>query len=318
MKSKPHVSPALSRLRGWVAFAAVVVAVCACVKLVLFGFIHYTEARYALEEPTRSKASLAVVSNAPPRDADPSLQTRRIENGRVLSSRAPERPSNPYEGRDLSPADANMKFASALAVGAGVLAALLLAFLATLGTLIAAGGAVPGVDRTVSSCIWSIVLLLFCLPWSDMTASVPITGAFSSYDTIVQQSLLVMGGEQSGAVLHVAYVLVPALVIACAIGVGFSFRAGVERGIIVTSISEFDRAIDKEITSLQECGIGSRQHKVVGTLYRAMGDDGPPLASPEREPMHAKFTGHPKDPARDDALRDLRQADPGRPLPRPI
>ncbi|MBC7773350.1 MAG: hypothetical protein H7210_12710, partial [Pyrinomonadaceae bacterium] len=244
MTTLPHISPALSRLRGWVTFAAIIVALCAGVKLVLFGFIHYTEVRYAAEDPAKSKVSLRVVSSIPPRETDRAAPIRRIENGRVVSiqSSSSEPASHPYEGRDLSPADTNMTRASAMAVGVGLFAALLLVFMCTLGTLVAAGGAVPGIDHTVRACIWSVILLLFCLPLSDITTTVPITGAFSSYETVVQQSLLVMGGEHGGAMLHLEYVFVPVLVIACAIGVGFSFRAGVERGIIVTSVSEFDRA----------------------------------------------------------------------------
>lgn len=288
-------------------FAALIVALCAGAKLVLFGFIHYTEVRYAAEDPGRTKASMMVISTVPPREVS-SIQPVAVDP-----------PVNPFEGRELSSADANMQRASTVAVGAGILAAFLLVFLSTLGTLVAAGGAVPGVDRAVSACIWSLILLLFCLPWSDFTATVPVTGAFTSYEVVVQQSLQVMSGERSGALLHFEYLFAPVLVIACAIGVGFSFRAGVERGIIVTSISEFDRAIDKEISSLQENGISSRQPKVLGALYRTMGETGAPLGRDHHEPFIPNKAAAPaRDTNRDDALRDLRQADPGRPLPRPI
>jgi len=170
----------------------------------------------------------------------------------------------------------------------------------------------------VSSCVWSVILVLFCVPWSDMTGVVPIPGVFRTYEAVVEQSLGVMGGEQSSAVLHLYNVLIPALAIACAIGVGFSFRAGVERGIIVTALSEFDRAIEREITSLQENGIGARQPKVLGALYRAIGDEAQDGSAKEEEPMRGRSAGVGRESPRDDALRNLRQADPGRPLPRPI
>lgn len=320
MNSTPHVSPALSRLRGWVTLAAILVAVCAVAKLVVFGFVHYTEARYVEQDPGVSKPSLAVVKGPAAKDAVQSAPIRRVENGRVLSIQPAgvEHGARVDEGRELSAADANMKRASTLAVCLGLVSAIMLAFLTMLGTLVAAGGAVPGIERTVNSCIWSVILLLLCLPWSGLTEAVPISGAFCGYEATTEASVLVLSGQAGGGQLHLECVGIPALVVACAIGVAFTFRTGVEQGIIVTSISEFDRAIDNEISSLQETGIGARQPKVLGALYRTLGDPGQPQAGLSGDQLGSPLARLPRESSRDDALRDLRQADPGRPLPRPI
>ena len=62
MKSTQHVSPALGRLRGWVTFMGALVALCATTKLMVFGFVHFTDVRHMTLEPgPRPKAQLSVV-----------------------------------------------------------------------------------------------------------------------------------------------------------------------------------------------------------------------------------------------------------------
>jgi len=289
MRSKPHISPALASLRGWVSFAAATVALCACIKLVIFGFVHYTDVRYTNLEPGEAAASMAVVGQQ--KDHSPSV--RRIENGRVIMDAAPVVDAN----RVLSRGNTNMKHASAFACGSGILAAMLLAFVSTLGCAVAAGGGVPGVGRVVNACVWSVILLLFCLPWPEFSSSVPIPGAFSSYAAVVAASTEATA-KGGGAALHASYVLVPMFVFACAVGVAWSFRRGVEAGIIVTSVSEFDRAIDQELAALQDRGIAPRQGKAIGALYRVMGEN-----------VDSSGPAEPREPG---------PTEPGRPLPRPI
>jgi len=316
MKPRPHVSPALTRLRSWVMFTAAIVAMCAAIKLVVFGFVHYTEIRFTTLEPgDDSPARLTVVK---PRAADVDEAPPRIERGRIISEpvTATDQAGPVDPNRVLSRGDTNMKNASAFAVGAGLLAAVVLAFLATLGTMIAAGGAVPGIDRTVSACVWSVIMLLFCIPWPDVVKSVPVPGVFTSYELIVAASAAAIERGSGEFALLASFVLVPALVMGCAVGVCFSFRAGVEAGIIATSVSEFDRAIDRELSEMQERGVTARQPKAVGALFRAIGDEIEPGSMGIG--MSPTLAGIPMEMPKEDLPRSVRQSDSGRPLPRPI
>jgi hypothetical protein len=50
------------------------------------------------------------------------------------------------------------------------------------------------------------------------------------------------------------------------------FRAGVERGVIVTTISELDEALEREMLEIRRRGVGNNGPRAVGALNRALGD----------------------------------------------
>ncbi|MGE3107252.1 MAG: hypothetical protein AB7G11_01350 [Phycisphaerales bacterium] len=303
MKGTPHVSPALHRLRGWVTFVGAVVAMCAITKLMVFGFVHFTDVRYTTVEPgPRPKSQLAVVHSS-----DTPARTR-IENGRVIHE-TESSDSSVDPNRVLSRADINLRHASEFASAAGLVGAIMLAFLATLGTVIAAGGAVPGIEKTVAACVWSAAMLLFCVPWQDIAGAIEIPGVFTSYSEVVSASEHVTQQQAGGLRLMAGFVLLPALALGCAVGIVATFRAGVRAGVIVTAVSELDQAIDKELTMITERGVAPRQPKAVGALFRAIGDD---VEAPAGEGM-LRVRPEPRDRG-----RAMTEGDPGTPLPRPI
>ncbi len=313
MKSTPHVSPALSRLRGWVTFMGAVVALCATTKLMVFGFVHFTEVRHTtVEAGPRPKSQLTVV-HAPA--SPPAVPKTRIENGRVIPEPVAATTDTSVDpNRVLSRADINMRHASAFASGAGLVAAILLAFLATLGTMVAAGGAVPGIERTVASCVWSVVMLLFCIPWQDVAGAIEIPGVFTSYNAVVSASERVTAEESGGLALMAGFVLLPALALGCSVGIVLTFRAGVLAGVIVTAVSELDAAIDKELSLINERGVAQRQPKAVGALFRAIGDE---VDTPRDDAPIPGLSGGMR-MRNEERGRLMAEADAGRPLPRPI
>lgn len=315
MKSTPHVSPALARLRGWVTFVGAVVAFCALTKLMVFGFVHFTDVRHmTVEAGPKPKAQLAVVQAGSATNAP--AAKGRIENGRII----PEPAAGDGAGvavdpnRVLSRGDTNMRHATAFASGAGLVCVILLAFLATLGTMVAAGGAVPGIEKTVASCVWSVVMLLFCVPWQDIAGAIEIPGVFASYGAMVSASERVTASESGEIALLAGYVLLPALALGCAVGIVMTFRGGVQAGVIVTAVSELDQAIDKELSLINERGVARHQPKAVGALFRAMGDE---VSTPTTEGSMSGMNSGLRMRG-EDRGRGMAEVDSGRPLPRPI
>jgi hypothetical protein len=196
----------------------------------------------------------------------------------------------------------------------------MLAFLATLGTMVAAGGAVPGIEKTVAACVWSVVMLLFCIPWQDIAGAIEIPGVFTSYSEVVSASERVRELETGGLALMAAFVLLPALALGCSVGILLTFRAGIRSGIIVTSVSELDEAIEKELNLIQERGVASRQPKAVGALFRAMGDEAeaPTLNAPANNAPIPGLSGGGLRPRTEERGRNMSEPDTGRPLQRLI
>jgi len=55
-----------------------------------------------------------------------------------------------------------------------------------------------------------------------------------------------------------------------AMGVAIWFRAGVERGILVTSASELEKAVVREAEMIQKMGVAISAPKAVGALHQAI------------------------------------------------
>jgi len=81
----------------------------------------------------------------------------------------------------LSDTDATLHTASDLAVIAGMMGTAALAVLVAMGLVVAAGGAVPGVERVVSAAGYALLLAIACVPWRDVFVSVPFPGVFGGY-----------------------------------------------------------------------------------------------------------------------------------------
>ncbi len=61
-----------------------------------------------------------------------------------------------------------------------------------LGSIVAGGASVPGVEKAVSACMWGLGLCLLALPRQDVFNSMPFAGVFTGYTGMVAAS----GGER--------------------------------------------------------------------------------------------------------------------------
>lgn len=301
---RPHISPALVRLRGWVVLLALTLMACAGGQLLIFTVVHYSDLRH-IDEPAPVVPDIIIVDRreAPAATAAP-----------VQAAPPPRR---------LARLDSHLATLSALFVSAGVVAAIALAAMCALGALVAAGGGVPGVERTVTAAFWSVILAAGALPWRALVGAGMFPGLFSSYPVLTGASDAVRLTSEGGVALAATFVLLPMLTIFTAAIVAWWFRCGVEAGVLATTVSELEERLDAEMATIRERGATSLAGttRAVGALTRAISE--PPVAP---RPL-------PPDPLADEAVarsilrasratygddRPIGRPSPGDALKRPI
>ncbi len=293
MQPKRHVSAAIAHLRFHVAILCTMIALAVLVQMMVFGFVHFTDARWENAEDASDAAKaqqLSVVATIAQPAPDPgedvvdeSVEPRMQTLGRKTTTL--EELESQKNVVVLSKWHFVMKQYSDLAVTIGVVAALGLAVPTFLGVVVGGGASVPGVEKAVTACTWSLMLALLALPWNDVFTSMPFAGLFGGFERMVSASEAVSAGAGSSFMLFATYVLMPLVGLGIAVLVATRFWAGVSRGVIVTSVSELDRAIDQEISGIRARGVSSNMGpRAVGMLNRAVGDQpaGPAIKPPRR------------------------------------
>ena len=114
----------------------------------------------------------------------------------------------------------------------------------------------------------------------------PFEGIFGSYEQMVLDSEAVNGTGNGSIGFLLTHLGLPMAALITALLVALRFWAGASQGVIVTSVSELDQAIDREISAVRAHGpssnIGPRS---VGVLNQAVGERGaPPEPAPRRVP----------------------------------
>lgn len=300
MNPTTHVSEALVHLRGSVLTAALVTIACCSLQLLVFGFVHFTEARWEVVHPSVSDKPLAVVTSA---DGIPDLRSAAVRPGRKAA--VVEEPQ-----RVPSKWDARLRLTSEMASVCGSLAALGLGVFSLMGVVVAGGACLPGVGSFVSAATWSTFLGLACVPWSGFLPALPFPGVLAGYDPMAAASD--SGGE--GMRIWVLFVLLPFTAIVVASLVAIRFRAGVEAGGIVQSVSALDYEVEREIAAIQARGPGTNfGPRAVGTVGQAVGAGRGPVLP---EPPAAVAAAMSRPPS--DGTRGIGRPSPGLPQRRLI
>jgi hypothetical protein len=313
MKAKPHVSSAIVQLRAWVSVTSIALILALAAQLLVFGFVHYTDIRWTTVKADPMERPLMVVDGQPTSglldagDAGPVRVPAQEARARGVREATAGKESTSAAiadvNRVLTGADRIMRAGTNLAMTFGVVAAITLAMTAWLGVAVAGGGAVPGVERAVTAATWSFVLLGLCLPLKDIMPTMPVPGVFSGYERLTAGSEAARAGKGSEGILLLLHVVLPAASIACAALVRYWFNEGVERGVIYTSMSEVDEAMEKEMAQISASGPNARMTRAMGALTRTMeSPDDVPQAGPTRKAAGAE--------SQTPALLRMRAADP--------
>ena len=268
---QPHVSDAVRQLRMWVTIAATLLGVCCGVQTLTYCFAAFTDARFEEVRAVKQDRPLRVVNSLSEQasgESEPGvvggMRTAQIEGGKAAIEMT----------RVRGATDVVLKRASDIACGVGIISAVMLALLTMLGVAVAGGGSIPGVERVTTACVWSLVLGLMCVPWQRVMPGLGVPGIFAAYVdmTNIIDTHAIHGASAGSFALLMQWVAMPLVAMFTAMGVGLWFRAGVERGIIVTSPSQLDRAVEREVEMIQKRGVASTAPKSVGALNQAIGN----------------------------------------------
>jgi hypothetical protein len=215
--------------------ASVFVGACLVLQMLVFGFLHFTDARFE-PAPVEAEKLKVVVSKGP--DAKP--DTTPAE----LVPRVPSR----WDG-------VMRNFAN---VGAwiGATAAIILLAQLTLGVIVGASAGLPEIGKVVSAFHWGLLVVLLALPMQNLVPAFPTVGVFVGYDTMAGASerAVASGGDP---MLIVSLVVVPFIGLFTLIAVQANFRAGVHSGVVVRSVSQLDTRIEEELARVRAEGVGS-------------------------------------------------------------
>ncbi|MGD9688701.1 MAG: hypothetical protein AB7K52_02930 [Phycisphaerales bacterium] len=250
----PHISPALVALRGWVTAAAVVVAVCALAQLSMFALARYTEVRVERIESVPNQA--IVVGQPGPHGTGTSKAANGAKDEAAKRAGTPARagartamePTDPNTVRSVT--DRNLELANSTVTVLGLVSLIVLTLATGLGAAMSSAAAVPGVELSVRAFVWSAAIFGLGLPWADLAGPTMFDGVFCSYAT------LVAAAEEGASAAIIAHVVVPMLMLVTAGLVGWWFRRGTLAGVILTSLSEVDEAIEREMSIIRERGVG--------------------------------------------------------------
>lgn len=315
MKAKPHVSSAIVQLRAWVSVASIVLILALAAQLLVFGFVHYTDIRWTTVKADPLDRPLMVVDGEPTKGLLDGVTEGPVrvpaQEARAKGVREATRGGKTAAAeiadvnRVLTGADRIMKATTNLALTVGVLAAFTLAVMSWLGVAVAGGGAVPGVERAVTAATWSFVLLGLCLPLKDALPTMPFAGVLTGYERMTAASEAARAGKGSEGMLLLLHVVLPTAALGCAALVRYWFNEGVEQGVIYTSLSEIDEAMEKEMAQISANGPNARMTRAMGALTRTMetADPDGEAAGPTRLAAGAESSQTP-------VLLRMRKADP--------
>jgi hypothetical protein len=299
-KPKPHVSDALRHLRVTIVACAVVLGVCISLQTLVWGFVHFTDVRWQEVEEVVSNDNLSVVPSPG--------QTASISGRQVNSTPKAVTTQTVRVNRVHTASDGWFASTIGLTSSIGLLAAILLALAMHQGVVIAGGAAVPGVEKAVTAGVWAFIVAIVCAPLGEIVPNFPLDGVFTPYETMTATSEAVqqgLPGAPSTAAFYAEHLLLPVIAFAGVIFVVVHFLAGVEEGVIATSVNELDDRLAREMASIKS--VAGNQPRSIGALNKAMGDRD---AEHTPSPVPAKPTGG--------EGKRLNAPSAGEPLSRPI
>ncbi len=294
--ARPHISAALQHLRFGATLCGGALCLALFAQLIVWGFVHFMDVRTEHLGPTSATgSSLAVVTRATPtgpgeaalEETSKSTSTRGagrslIDQGNRRTSDSASltentQPLTQPQGVEVNIVRPNRDLVLSRGAGLvptiGIIAAVTLALLMFQGVIIAGGAQAPGVELCVTSSFWGFVIALLCVPMTALVPESAYSGVFASYPVMAQTADAFRNDSPtalSAPAYFGLYLLMPILV---ALGVAacvLRFRAGVEEGVIVTSVNQFDEKIEREIRT-SKWNIYN-QPRTMGALNKAMGD----------------------------------------------
>lgn len=283
--TQPHISAALRHLRFGVTTAAGVLALALLAQVILWCFVHYTDVRQTRLGPPENEAREAIVvksesAKKPADDGAKSAKSAKPAPEPVARTSEDAADVNNVPGTN----DVVMHAAGGVIQTVGIISALLLVLLVFQCVAVAGGGNIPGVEMMVTAATWAIVVALLAVPLNGVIPSMTFPGVLAPYSAIAEVTdAFRSGGDAApGAFTYYArFIGLPALMVLGLVTLVLRFRAGLEAGIIATSVSQLDEKLEREIRAMKLGQISAP--RAVGALNQAIG----------MQPLHDAATGMP-------------------------
>jgi hypothetical protein len=281
----------LQHLRFGATLSGVTLCLALFAQIIVWGFVHFMDVRVQHLGPTAvSGSSLAVVTKAEPPAPAPEeapksggtkgsgrslidAPSRKSAEAPVIEAAASEPPAGVEVNIVQARGDLLLSRVASFVQAVGIISALALALLMFQGVMISAGAQAPGVEFCVTASFWGFVIACLCVPMTMVVPGSAFSGVFCSYpvmtaaaDGFRHDSPTALGAPGYFGL----YLLLPILTACGAAACVLRFRAGVEEGVIVTSINQFDEKIEREIRT-SKWNIYN-QPRTMGALNKAMGD----------------------------------------------
>lgn len=290
-----HSALALAQLRNSVAICCWIVGVALLIQIITWSLATFTDIRYEKLEESAARSPAVLTPEEVRRNAIHSANERLVEADRTTVE----------VNRVFSRTDRVFQVLNDVASGGGILAAVTLLPLLGLGVVLAAGAAVPGVERTVGSFVWAIVITMLVLPLGKMMESMPFNGLFVSYASMMAEIEAVRASDEAGFLFYGKYLLLPTACMAGIAAVGLRFRGATFAGLLPREDHRLDPELEREVANTKATSLVGGGGRAAGALNNAIRTEEPAKAAPSIK----------IDPA---PARSLRQVSPGDPLRRPI
>jgi hypothetical protein len=268
----PFISIALSRLRRGVGGCCLLIAISLITQILVFGVAAFMDVRHETIEAPAAPATIVSAEAAARTQPLGSIDARPLES--PAAAKVDSEPVNPNIMRTRQ--DTIMQKASAIAMTAGKIAMIMLLPMLMVGVMLSAASATPGVEKVVSSFMWSLMVGLLVLPMGGMLGLPWEYGGLVPYEHMTQHvDVQMVEGQWGSMTFHARFALLP---LACLAGiglVGLRFSNGVVAGIIPKEDLRIDPTLEREAGNIKVSSLhGGRSAAALRTVAP------PPVVAP--------------------------------------
>jgi len=248
-KSEKHISQTLRHMQRSVTVLCWMAGIAFLSQVLIWSMVTFTDLRFDHLTATNNDEPPVIVQgeNTSPRSA--TAGTVQNKNDSTQS-----------EPIDLNAVESKydqwFQTLHQLAYVVGLAAVIMLTIQISLGLIVASIGPVKGISRVATAQAWVMVLLILTIPWSSISGiveNVPYPGIFSNYSTMCSESATYVQQSDvsylsSPILFYGRYALLPFACVGAVSLIHFFFAAGIRGGIIPSTPSVFEQAIDEEAT----------------------------------------------------------------------
>lgn len=246
---------ALGRLRFAIVTSCWVIALSLAAQLIVWSLASFTDMRY--------DDAAAAVDGA----TEDGKSAKPEKGGRWRPETAQEDGEN---ARALGTMDKVFKVTVTVSRTMGLMCALVLCPLLSLGLLLAVPSGAPRVERAVNALFWAIVLVLLTMPLGGWFGMAWQQGTISDYSNMILEVEAARAAEFS-PVFYARFLLLPAASGVGFILVGFQFSSAVVAVLVSRGI--FDAELEQEASNVAATSLHGTAGRTAGALSRALEND---------------------------------------------